>query len=192
MLKSPAEETATRLGALRADLRELHVAQTGVEPTRANPEAVIGLPASMVADLVTVALAAGRQLDTLAVLTRSQSDRVQSLESTNGAQSLKLSQLRGTESARVEALSRWAVGFAVENGVEPSKWPALVDAQLRHDETLWARLDRERMALEQYRLAVHAITEQIRDAKGATDGLDGHGVKVVLRALDQAYRRSRL
>lgn len=192
--QSPADQTADQLDEF-GDHVHAYATQHGVEPDgRAAMLAHVSvpLPAHLVLRLWHLARTASRQLRVLSEIARAQGDRVRQLEAQTGAQQLELSQLRGTESERLEALSRWAVGFAAENDVEPSKWPALVDAQRRHDEALWARLDTDRQRLESYRLEVLAVAEQVRtmEPKGP-GGLDVEQVGRVLLALDRAYRKSR-
>jgi len=192
--QSPADQTADQLDKFGDDVHA-YATQYGVEPDgRAAMLAhvTVPLPAHLVLRLWHLARTASRQLRVLSEISRAQADRVRQLEAANGAQAVELAALRGSESDRLEALSRWVIEFAAENGVEPAELPALVAAQREHDSALWAHLDRERQALEQYRLAVFSVTEQLRDSGALRTGLEKRGVTVILQGLERAYRRSRL
>lgn len=192
MAQSPADETADFLDAQHQNLATY---TPGLVTPMDSPGTVghvtVSIPAWLVLRLWEGMTTAARQLRTLASQYRASQARVADLEARCATQSVRLDGLLGTDSERVERLTRWAVEFAAEHGVEPGRLDELVRAQAEWDHELWARLDRERVELEAFRIAVRSCVAQVRDTGAEDKGLDARGVKVVLRALDRAYRTSR-
>lgn len=193
MPKSPADETAD-------DLDQLHHTLTSYAAGKVNPidrpgdvgHVSVTLPAWVILRLWNGLRVASRQLRTLVGQLEGSRQRVTQLEGTVSAQQSELSRLRGTESDRLEALGRWAAEFAAEHGVDASELHGLVQAQAEHDHALWSRLDRDRQALEAYRTAATWAVDQVRQANALEDGLSAPDVVKLVRALDKAYRVSRV
>jgi hypothetical protein len=193
MAHSPADETADFLDAQHQNLAAYTpgLVQPSDPPGMVG-HITVGVPAWLVLRLWEGLSTASRQLRTLASQYRGSQARVAELEQRCAAQAVRLDALSGTESTRLENLTRWASAFAEDHGLDVDGLHEAVRAQAEWDHDLWARLDRERVELEAFRIAVRSCVEQVRETGAEAKGLDARGVKVVLRALDRAYRTSRV